>query len=121
MAKRKIKERRKNIRLALSIKAHLQLTDEILLPGRTANISFSGAFVEFDQIPVINMGSYFKLILLKRVEFTCKAIHINRRGVGFQFDFILIKYYEHFKKMMLHNAPDPERLIKELGRHANGH
>ena len=112
-------ERRSHIRLPLTFKSKLLLVDDIILKGQTRNISMGGAFVELQGIPFVKKGDYFSLVLLSRVEFTCKVIHSNQDGIGFQFDFILIKYYEQFKQMMLHNAPDPDRLIKEIGRWAN--
>ena len=119
MRKKSIIERRKNIRLPLTFKAKLTLPDDLVLPGQTRNISFGGAFIELDNIPPLKKGDYASLVLLSRVEFTCKLIHSNMRGIGFEFDFILIKYYEVFKEMMLHNAPDRDRLTKELGRWAD--
>ena len=111
-----MKERRKNIRLQIRFKSNLKISENRSLTGQTRNISFGGAFVEFDKVPIVKKHDYFSLVLLPRAEFTCKVIHSNKMGIGFQFDFILIKYYEHFKKMMLNNAPDPDRVIKELGR-----
>ncbi len=109
-------ERRKNKRLPLNFKSKLVHSGDLVLNGITRNISFGGAFIELDAIPPVFKGDYFSLILLGRVEFTCRVIHSNPNGIGFQFDFILIKYYEHFKKLMLTNAKDPDQLIKELGR-----
>jgi hypothetical protein len=112
-------ERRKTLRLPLTFKAKLKLPGDIVLSGQTRNISFGGTFVELDKIPPLIKGDYVSLILLSRVEFTCKLVHSNAGGIGFEFDFILIKYYEVFKAMMLRNAPDRERIIKELGRWAS--
>lgn len=111
-------ERRKNQRLHMALSSRLKLADGTYLPGKTRNISFGGTFVEFDNVPIVTVGDYFSLRILGRVDFTVKVIHHNMGGIGFQFDFILIKYYEHFKKIMLSNAPDPDRMIKELGRQA---
>lgn len=120
MSNRKIKfiERRSNLRIPMSIGASLNFSNGTTLTGKTKNISFGGAFVRFLNIPIVEIGDYLSLELFGRVKFTVKVIHFNKDGLGFQFDFILIKYYESFKKMMLHNASDPERLIKELGRQA---
>lgn len=111
-----MEERRKNLRLSLNFKAKLKMSSDIVLLGQTRNISFGGVFVAFDKVPLVKHGDYFSLILLSRVEFTSRVIHSNKNGIGLQFDFILIKYYEQFKTMMLHNAPDREKIIKELGR-----
>lgn len=111
-----MEERRKNLRLPLTFKAKLKLPSDIVLLGQTRNISFGGVFVALDKVPIVKPGDYFSLVLLARVEFTCRVIHSNPGGIGFQLDFILIKYYEHFKTMMLHNAPDRDKIIKELGR-----
>ncbi len=89
---------------------------DLVLNGVTGNISFGGTFIELEGVPRVLKGDYFSLLLLGRVEFTCRVIHSNPKGIGFKFDFILIKYYEHFKQLMLSNAKDPDRLIKELGR-----
>lgn len=112
-------ERRRHSRLSVPFKAKLKLPHDIVLSGQTRNISFGGAFIELDGIPPLKKGDYASLVLLSRVEFTCKLIHSNTGGIGFEFDFILIKYYEVFKEMMLHNAPDRDRMIKELGRWAD--
>lgn len=114
--KAKFVERRKNQRLAMSVGSRLKLPDGKILPGKTRNLSFGGTFVEFAEVPIVEVGDYFSLRIFGRIDFTVKVIHHNMGGLGFQFDFILIKYYEHFKKMMLSNAPDPDRMIKELGR-----
>lgn len=110
------KERRKNIRLPLAFRASLKSSKPLIHKGQSRNISFGGVFIELDRIPIVKNGDYFSLQLLSRVEFTCQVIHSNPAGIGLQFDFILIKYYEQFKKMMLNNAPDPDRMIKELRR-----
>ncbi len=110
------KERRKHKRLALNLKAKLMHDGGLVLDGVTRNISFGGVFIELDGVPQTFKGDYFSLVLLGKVEFTCRVIHSNPDGIGFKFDFILIKYYEHFKELMLTNTRDPDRLIKELGR-----
>jgi len=110
------KERRKHKRLALNFKAKLMHDGGLVLNGVTRNISFGGAFIELEGVPQVLKDDYFSLVLLGKVEFTCCVVHSNPDGIGFKFDFILIKYYEHFKKVMLSNTGDPDRLIKELGR-----
>lgn len=120
MSKRKITfvERRSHLRIPMSIKATLKLSKDRVISAKTKNISFGGTFVKFQQTPIVEPGDYFSIELFSRVKFTVKVVHLNEDGIGFQFDFILIKYYESFKKMMLLNATDPDRLIKELGRQA---
>lgn len=113
-----MQERRKNIRLALSFKGQLVLPGDLILKGHTRNISFGGAFLELEQVPVLRIGDYVSLELRPRIKFTCEIIHFNAGGIGLRFDFILIRYYEYFKEMMLNNAPDRDRIIKELGRWA---
>jgi hypothetical protein len=112
-------ERRKNIRLSLRIKGRLILPGDLALKGQTRNISFGGTFFELEQVPLVRVGDFVSLELLARIKFTCEIIHYNADGIGLRFDFILIRYYEHFKAMMLNNAPDRERIIKELGRWAS--
>ncbi len=109
-------ERRKHLRLPLNFKVKLDMScRDLVLPGSTKNLSFAGAFIKLDLIPPVLRNDYFSLTLLGQVEFTCRVIHSNSEGIGCQFDFIQIKYYELFKKMMLRNASDPERIIKEIG------
>ena len=110
------KERRNHKRLTLSFKSKLKCGRDLTLNGVTRNISFGGAFIELDGVPQVFKDDYFSLVLLGKVMFTCRVVHSNPDGIGFKFDYILIKYYEHFKKLMLRNAKDPGRLIKELGR-----
>ena len=113
------KERRKHLRLPLNFKVKLELPRrELVLGGHTLNLSFAGAFIQLDHIPPVLPNEYISLTLMGQVEFTCRVIHSNADGIGCQFDFIQIRYYELFKKMMLSNAPDPERLVKEIGRWA---
>ena len=113
-----MRERRKNIRLSLSFKGRLMLPGDLALKGHTRNISFGGAFIELERVPLLRVGDFVSLELLARIKFTCEIIHYNAAGIGLRFDFILIRYYEHFKEMMLNNAPDRDRIIKELGRWA---
>ncbi len=113
------KERRKHLRLSLNFKVKLELPRrELVLGGHTLNLSFAGAFIQLDHIPPVLPNEYISLTLMGQVEFTCRVIHSNADGIGCQFDFIQIRYYELFKKMMLSNAPDPERLVKEIRRWA---
>ena len=113
------KERRKHLRLSLNFKVKLELPRrKLVLDGHTLNLSFAGAFIKLDQIPPVLPNEYMSLTLMGQVEFTCRVIHSNADGIGCQFDFIQIRYYELFKKMMLNNAPDPERIVKEIGRWA---
>jgi hypothetical protein len=113
-----MQERRKNIRRALAFKGRLLLPGDVALKGHTKNISFGGAFFELEQVPVLRVGDFISLELLARIKFTCEIIHFNASGIGLRFDLILIRYYEHFKAMMLNNAPDRDRIIEELGRWA---
>lgn len=94
------------------------LPGDLALKGQTKNISFGGAFIELERVPLLRVGDYVSLELRARIKFTCEIIHYNAEGIGLRFDFILIRYYEHFKAMMLNNAPDRDRIIKELGRWA---
>ncbi|MBU4263647.1 MAG: PilZ domain-containing protein [Proteobacteria bacterium] len=111
------KECRKHLRLPLSFKVKLEMPRrKLVLEGHTLNLSFAGAFIEPDLVPLVLPNEYFALTLLGQVEFTCRVIHSNAVGIGCQFDFIQIRYYELFKKMLLHNAPDPERIAKEIRR-----
>ena len=113
------KERRKHLRLPLNFKVKLELPRrKLVLGGHTLNLSFAGAFIKLDHIPPVLPNEYISLTLMGQVEFTCRVIHSNADGIGCQFDFIQIRYYELFKKMMLSNAPDPERIVKEIGRWA---
>lgn len=112
-------ERRKNIRLSLGFKGRLLLPTDVILKGQTRNISFGGAFLELERVPLLKIGDYVSLELLSRIKFTCEIIHYNAAGIGLRFDLILIRYYEQFKEMMLMNAPDRDRVIKELGRWAD--
>ncbi|MDA8159510.1 MAG: PilZ domain-containing protein [Desulfobacteraceae bacterium] len=111
-----MEERRKNIRLSLGLKARIILGQKVVLRGQTRNISFGGAFIELERVPILRIGDYVSLELLGRIKFTCEIIHYNEGGIGLRFDFILIRYYERFKETMLINAPDRDRIIKELGR-----
>lgn len=110
------KERRNHKRLTINFKSKLKYDGDLALNGVTRNISFGGAFIEIENVPQVFKDDYFSLVLLGKVEFTCRVIHSSPDGIGFKFDFIMIKYYEHFKKLMLTNTKDPDRLIKELGR-----
>jgi len=113
------KECRKHLRLLLNFKVKLEMPDrKLMLGGHTLNLSFAGAFIELDRVPLVLPNEYFSLTLLGQVEFTCRVIHSNAVGIGCQFDFIQIRYYELFKKMLLRNAPDPDRIVKEIGRWA---
>jgi len=110
------KERRKNIRLTFGIKGRILLPGDVALAGQTKNVSFGGTFFALKRVPILKIGDFISLELLSRIKFTCEIIHYNQDGIGLRFDFILIRYYEHFKEMMLLNAPDRDQLIKELGR-----
>jgi hypothetical protein len=113
------KECRKHLRLSLNFKVKLELPRrELVLEGHTLNLSFAGAFIKLDHIPLVLPDEYISLTLLEQVEFTCRVIHSNAGGIGCQFDFIQIRYYELFKKIMLSNAPDPERIVNEIRRWA---
>ncbi len=114
------KERRKHLRLSLNFKVKLELPRrKLILKGHTLNLSFAGAFIKLDHTPLVLPDEYFSLSLLGQIEFTCRVIHFNVDGIGCQFDFIQIRYYELFKNMMLRNAPDPDRIVKEIGRWAD--
>lgn len=95
------------------------LAGDLALKGHTRNLSFGGAFFELERVPLLKVGDFISLELLSRIKFTCEIIHYNASGIGLRFDFILIRYYELFKEMMLHNAPDRDQMIKELGRWAD--
>jgi len=110
------KERRKHKRLTLNFKSKLIHNGDLLFDGVTRNISFGGTFIELEGVPQVFKDDYFSLVLLGRVKITSRVIHSNLDGIGFIFDFILIKHYEHFKNLMLSNPRDPGQSIKELVR-----
>lgn len=70
------KECRKHLRLSLNFKVKLELPRrELVLGGHTLNLSFAGAFIKLDHIPLVLPDEYISLTLLGQVEFTCRVIH----------------------------------------------
>ncbi|MBW1791425.1 MAG: PilZ domain-containing protein [Deltaproteobacteria bacterium] len=54
------KERRKHLRLSLNFKVKLEMPRrELVLEGHTLNLSFAGAFIELDHIPLVLPNEYF--------------------------------------------------------------
>ena len=52
-----------------------------------------------------------------KINLECRIIHIQKNGIGFQFLSIDFEGYHTFKRMMVLNSEDPERLLLELKKH----
>lgn len=117
-------ELRRHMRLPLEISAEIKLANGSEGRGKTINISFGGALVEFSEPLQIRSGDHCELSMILSqgdrdmvIRFRCEAVHVGGYGVGFRFLTMDIAGYNHFKKLMTLNSPDPERLLEEIRRH----
>jgi hypothetical protein len=54
------KERRRHLRLPLHFKVKVEMPRrKLVLEGQTLNLSFAGAFIELDHIPLVLPNEYF--------------------------------------------------------------
>ena len=116
-----MENRRKHLRLPISVDAEMTTNDDKTIKGLTKNISFSGVLIDFQKKPEINEGDNCKISLIlqqnERIEINleCQMVHITNNLLGFK--FICLKGldgYEIFKNLLIYNSLDPEKLIEEL-------
>ncbi len=116
-----MKEHRKHTRLPIILNAEVLLPNGVKCVGKTKNISFGGLFVDLDDPQKLDAGDECDIILLLdgtqgRMEIIIHSIIIHKAntGIGLNFLGIEIDYYEHFKKLLIHNSPEPNTLFEEL-------
>ena len=115
---------RKHTRLPLDIDAEIETRDGNIYKGRTNSISFGGMFVVIDPVPDLHVKENCRCILhlgfgehTESIKLECRVIHIQENGIGFQFRTIDFEDYHTFKRMMVLNSKDPDRLLAELRKH----
>ncbi len=90
------------------------------IPGRSREISMNGLYVMCcDTLPpgtectvtiTLNDGT-------TRIESTGHVINIHDSGMGIGFDEMEPESFQHLRKLVLLNAPDPDIVETELGNH----
>ncbi len=122
--KKKLKEKRKNVRYHIELDAVITLQDNTSIKGKTKNLSFGGSYLNCtDAISMPEGNTCFLELHLKGtpqqnvIKFLCNIIHVQDDGVGLQFIDIDIVGYEQFKNLMVFNSPDPDALLAELVQH----
>lgn len=116
-------ERRKNSRISLKHNSELTLSEKTVIAGATKNISFSGAYMYCPNAKSIPTGEtgFFRIVIKSQQEtvtinFMCQVIRTDEEGVGLKFINIDLEGYERFKKLMLYNSPDPDKLLTEIDK-----
>jgi len=116
-------ERRKNSRNKLKQDSELDLPGRAVYRGATKNISFSGVYMYCQSPESISVGEtgLFRINIRSGQEtdsiiFKCLVIRTDHEGVGLQFTDIDLEGYQKFRRLMLYNSSDPDRLLAELDR-----
>lgn len=116
-----MKEQRKHTRLTIKKSCEIRLKSGKRLKGETKNISFGGALAKLSEVESVPKGENCKLFLLLQegkegvvIEFSCRIVHLSRKGVGLKFLRIDSDSYLHFKNLMVFNCDDPDKLLLEL-------
>lgn len=114
-------ENRKNARLEIEVPASIELADGSQFYGETMNVSFGGAYVEFENHPPLVAGTkvLFSLILqeapsLRVISFKSKIVHVGNDGIGIRFLAIYAEHYNDFVFLMVNNSSEPNELLDEL-------
>lgn len=117
-----MEEKRKHMRLSISLDATLKFTNGFTVHGKTKDISFSGGFVYMKDIQKIHQNDTFTLqLILDDVEslmtrFQCRIIHLADDGVGFSFINTNAENYQYFVSLMIQKSPHPQELLAELSK-----
>lgn len=112
---------RRHQRLDIEASATIKLRDGQVFEGRTRNISYKGAFFEFDRASEIIQGEYCLLTIDVKDELNsmvlklkCKVIHTHEEGVGVEIKDFYDDDYNDFVFLLANNSPDPEKFLAEL-------
>jgi len=115
------KERRKHTRIVLQLDAELILFDNSSFRGKTKDISFSGIYIKCNNAEGIPIGDKctIKLHLSsgdnpETIQCACAVVRTATSGVGIKFISIDLTGYQQFKKLMIYNSSDPDKLTAEL-------
>ena len=113
--------RRKHMRLQISVDAEMKTSDNKIIKGTTKNISFSGVMIEFQEEPKIEPGEKCKISLIiqqnsnMEINFDCRVVHRTNSSLGFEFICLNgLDGYENFKNLLVYNSPNPQELMEEL-------
>jgi len=119
-------EKRKHKRLKIKLDAKIESENNIVIEGKTRNMSFGGLFFELKILTGdrLNKGTICTVTIMLNTDdmknhiplvFQCKLVHIHKKGYGLRYICIEgLEAYEHFEKMMVLNSDDPEGLMGEL-------
>ncbi|HEY5604264.1 MAG TPA: PilZ domain-containing protein [Gammaproteobacteria bacterium] len=114
-------ENRKHQRLDIRVSANVAFNDGIQYNGKTRNISFCGAFIQFNQASVLKRGARCMLTLMfsdgpktVMLKFKSKITHVKPDGIGLVFKGIFAEDYADFVYLMSKHSPDPDALLREL-------
>jgi len=116
-----MKQRRKHTRIVLQLDAELILFDNTSFRGKTKDISFSGIYIKCNNAEGIPIGDKCTIKLHLRsgenpeiIQCACAVVRTSASGVGIKFISIDLTGYQQFKKLMIYNSSDSDKLMAEL-------
>ncbi|MCX5905746.1 MAG: PilZ domain-containing protein [Deltaproteobacteria bacterium] len=92
-----------------------------ILSRETKNISMSGMFLVAAENFPTGTGCQLTILLgdpgsQERIDINGKVVRVTQEGMAFHFEEILgAESYNHLRNLVLYNAPDAERLLREIG------
>jgi hypothetical protein len=108
-------------RVPIHIQAIIQGDGQTIAGSGTENVSLKGLLVGCGE--TLPEGSNCRITLLLaggqvRIEADATVVRAYENGLACQFTRILgAESYEHLRKLVLYNAPDPEQIEDEFSHH----
>lgn len=114
-------DNRRHQRLDIEASAKIKLKNGKVFDGKTRNISYKGAFFEFDQVSEVIQGEYCLLTIDVKdalnsmvLKLKCKVVHAHEDGIGVEIKDFYDDDYNDFVFLLANNSPDPEKFLAEL-------
>lgn len=114
-------ERRKNQRLNIQINASIKLINGVVYQGRTANLSYKGALIQFDFPLDVRQGEYCVFTLLynrghfhSELKLTGKIIQRRSNCVALEFKSISENEYNKLVLLLAEHFPESDDLMAEM-------
>ena len=114
-------ERREFTRVQVAMEVRVSALGRNILSREMKNISMSGMFLVAAENFPTGTGCQLTILLggrgsQERIDINGKVVRVTQEGMAFHFEEILgVESYNHLRNLVLYNAPDAERLVREIG------
>lgn len=119
-------EKRQHDRISLKLGVRMITSSGVHYYANTENISFGGAFINFQHISSVAKDEMCQLTLLingglesVEIHIIAKVTHVELHGIGLKFHAIEADNYSDFVNLIVYNSPDPELAKQKIKNQPN--